>query len=90
MYVNQQLIMQNIIKRGWSNKYKNEDLDKLLSIANSYFIPSKNGKNYKYIGPKNEYQKWYFIRNRDKKKAYKNEWLKNNKELDLSKNYLLL
>lgn len=50
--------------------------------AKTYFVLSKSGINMKYIGPKNEYQKWYYIMNKEYKNRKAKEWRINNLEHD--------
>lgn len=57
-----------------------------LEIAKSYFIKLSNYLNYKYIGPKDEYQKWYYILHKDHKNENSKKWRINNYEKDKIRN----
>ncbi len=71
------------MRKGWSNKYKDVDLVALKEQATSFFIKKRNSKNYSYIGPAGEYQKWYAVLYRDERIQKKKEWRKNNLDRDV-------
>ena len=56
--------------------------DELIKEAKKYFVLSKRGTNMKYIGPENEYQKWYYINNKEYKNKKAKEWRIINLEYD--------
>ena len=54
--------------------------DKMRALAKTYFVLSNRGTNYRYIGPAGEYQKWYYIRHKERKNASSRQWVQENYE----------
>lgn len=54
----------------------------MTEIAHSYFVIPEGKTNARYIGPKGEYQKWYYAIHHQRKKIYKKKWRQDNLELD--------
>jgi hypothetical protein len=54
----------------------------LIGLANSYFIKKVDGIHFKYVGPKGEYQKWYYILHKEHKNKACKEWRLKNLEHD--------
>lgn len=54
--------------------------DEMRRLAEEYFVLSKRGVNYHYVGPQGEYQKWYYVKNQQKKNVNTRKWVQDNYE----------
>jgi hypothetical protein len=56
--------------------------DEMRKLAETYFVLSKRGTNMRYVGPKDEYQKWYYVIHKEYKNRMAKEWRIRNLEHD--------
>lgn len=54
--------------------------DESVKLASTYFTKVENSNKLKYIGPKGEYQKWYYVLHKEYKNKRAKEWVSINKE----------
>lgn len=54
--------------------------DEMRAVASSYFV--FDGHRQRYVGPKGEYQKWYYVIHKERKNQAAKDWRVRNLEYD--------
>jgi hypothetical protein len=55
----------------------------MIELAKTYFIIKGGNVNADYVGPKGEYQKWYYVLHKEYSNKKARDWRINNRERDI-------